>query len=177
MVEIHIVLLKKHAYSSHTDPHQGINMKETTVLTQPSKVRLYSLKRSEILLFAVVILVICIGWFVSFHYKKTLRQAIIDSYQETQLEIVRSVARAIELYVKDELGKGTDITTIEQRILKRFVAPIHLLENGDAWIYAPNYVVYDVSSDFPDIYRNKKHGRNFFIAKAVRRKSLRRNDG
>ena len=103
------------------------------------------------------------GWYVSFHYKNALRQAIIDSYQETQLEIVRSVARAIELHVMDESKKGTDITTIEQNILKRFITPIHLLKNGDAWIYAPDHVVFDLSSDFPDEYRGKSMAEIFAL--------------
>lgn len=130
-------------------------MKETIMSEKQFKTWWHTLQRSEIYLFVAVIFVVSMGWYVSFHYKNALRQAIINSYQETQLEIVRSVARATELYIADELRKGTDITTIEQNILKKFVAPIHLLENGDAWIYAPDHVVFDLSSDFPDGYRGK----------------------
>ena len=131
----------------------------------PSICNFYTLHRLKIVLSAVVILVISLGWFVSFHYKKALQQAVIDSYHETQLEIVRSVSRAIELYVVDESAQGTDITTIEQNILKRFISPIHLLKNGDAWIYAPDHVVFDLSSDFPDEYRGKSMAEIFAIQK------------
>ena len=140
-------------------------MKLARTSTRPSKGWFYTLQQFEILLLAVVIFVIGTGWYVSFHYKAALRKAIIDSYQETQLEIVRSVARATELYVADEFSRGTNITTIEQNILKRFVAPIHLLKNGDAWIYALDHVVFDLSSDFPDVYRSKNMAQIFEIQK------------
>ena len=138
-------------------------MKETGVTLQSSRGWSWKFQPLELLLFAVVIFVVGTGWYVSFHYKNALRQAITASYQETQLEIVRSVARSTELYVRDEFDRGTDITTIEQNILKRFITPIHLLENGDAWIYAPDHVVFDLSSDFPDEYRNKNMAEIFAI--------------
>ncbi len=133
---------------------QGIIMKYKMQIPPP-KAFLHALKPFEIILFVAVIFVICTGWYISYHYKSTLRQAVISSYQETQLEIVRSVARAAELYISDEYSKGTDVSIIEQNILKRFIVPIHLLKNGDAWIYTPDRVVFDLSSDFPDEYRNK----------------------
>ena len=83
-------------------------------------------------------------------YKRVLEEAVIAPYQETQLEIVRAVARSTSLFVQDRLGHGYDIHSIEQAIFRQFVAPIHLLEQGDAWIYAPDHVVFDLSSDFPE---------------------------
>ncbi|NNG01073.1 MAG: PAS domain-containing protein [Desulfobacteraceae bacterium] len=106
------------------------------------------------------------GWFVAMRAQQALETAVIASYQETQLEIVRSVARSITVYVQDKLGDGVEIEVIEQEILKRFVAPIHLLENGDAWIYAPDYVVFDLSSDFPEAYRNKSMAEIFALQAA-----------
>jgi PAS domain S-box-containing protein len=55
------------------------------------------------------------------------------------------------------------ISEIEQEVLKRFVEPILILDNGDAWIYAPDHVVFDLSSDFPDIYRGKSMAEIFAI--------------
>ena len=79
--------------------------------------------------------------------------------------MVREAARAIEHYVYDQtmvLGR-TDISAIEQEIFKKFIAPIHLLDNGDAWIYAPDHVVFDQSEDFPDEYRGKSMAEIFAI--------------
>ncbi len=138
-------------------------MKYTNMSMQTRKGQSNTLQRLDVLLVIVVILGISVSWYISFYYKNALRQAIISSYQETQLEIVRSVARAAELYVEDEIAKGTNITTIEQNIFKRFVVPIHLLKNGDAWIYAPDHVVFDLSSDFPEKYRNKSMAEIFAL--------------
>ena len=138
-------------------------MKYTNMSMQTRKGQSNTLQRLDVLLVIVVILGISVSWYISFYYKNALRQAIISSYQETQLEIVRSVARAAELYVEDEIAKRTNITTIEQNIFKRFVVPIHLLKNGDAWIYAPDHVVFDLSSDFPEKYRNKSMAEIFAL--------------
>ncbi|MBN2062980.1 MAG: response regulator [Deltaproteobacteria bacterium] len=110
-----------------------------------------------------VVLVIAAGWYVSVQYKNTLEKAVISSYQETQLEIVRAVARSAN-YVADDLSReGKSLQEIEQAIFKRLVEPVRLLKNGDAWIYAPDHVVFDLSSDFPDEYRGKSMAQIFSI--------------
>lgn len=109
----------------------------------------------ELVLPVLIILVIGLGWYVAEQYEYTVEEAVISSYQETQLEIVRAVARSAELYLADELAKNTDRQTIEQAILRRFVAPVHLRENGDAWIYAPDHIVFDLSEDLLDEQKGK----------------------
>ncbi len=111
--------------------------------------------RSELLLPLVLWFAIGTGWYVAADYRKSLEGALIQSYQETQLEIVRAVARSIALYVEDRFAAGERVEDVEQEIFKRFVAPVQLLESGDAWIYAPSHVVFDLSSDFPEDYRGK----------------------
>jgi len=103
---------------------------------------------------ALVSLSIVLGWFVAFRYKTALEEAVIASWQQTQLEVVRAVARSVTLYVNDH-HSNTPQVQIEQQILKQFVAPVKLLQNGDAWIYAPDHVVFDLSSDFPEAYRGR----------------------
>lgn len=110
---------------------------------------------------AAVILVIGLGWYVASKYEKTLERAVVSSYQETQLEIVRAVARSAELYLADELARDTPRQAIEQEILRRFVTPVHLRHNGDAWIYAPDHVVFDLSTDFPEELRGKSMAQIF----------------
>ena len=119
----------------------------------------------EINLPLLIIVLIILSWFVAHRYQRTLVDAVITSYQETQLEVVRSVARSIYPYVEDRLAQGMTIDAIEQQILKRFIAPIHLLQHGDAWIYAPDHVVFDLSSDFPEIYRGKSMAEIFALQK------------
>ena len=119
----------------------------------------------EINLSLLIIVLIILSWFVAHRYQRTLVEAVITSYQETQLEVVRTVARSIYPYVKDRMAQGLTIDAIEQQILKRFVEPIHLLQHGDAWIYAPDHVVFDLSSDFPEIYRGKSMTEIFALQK------------
>jgi signal transduction histidine kinase len=122
-------------------------------------------RRLELALPFVVIMILVLGWFVTMRYERAVKKSVTAAYQETQLEIVRAISRSTELYVADEKAKGKDITAIEQGIFKRYIEPIHLLENGDAWIYAPDHVVFDLSSDFPDVYRGKSMAEIFAIQK------------
>ena len=116
---------------------------------------------AEIAMPILVIVLFSMSWILVIGYRNTLINTVIASYQETQLEVVRSVARSIHPFVESRLADGWDVNSIEQEILKRFVAPIHLLKNGDAWIYAPDHVVFDLSSDFPDNYRGKSMSQIF----------------
>ncbi len=117
---------------------------------------------------AAIVLLIGLSWFLVYRQTQILTQAATTLYQQTQLEIVRTLARSIEVYVQNqvEVFGRTDVTAIEQEILEQFIAPVHLLENGDAWIYAPDHVVFDLSSDFPDIYRDKNMAQIFAIQAA-----------
>jgi signal transduction histidine kinase/CheY-like chemotaxis protein len=119
----------------------------------------------EISLPLLIIILVILSWFIAHHYQQTLVDTVIASYQETQLELVRSVARSIGFFVEDRVAHGLTIDAIEQQIFRRFVAPIHLLQSGDAWIYAPGHVVFDLSSDFPAIYRGKSMGEIFDLQK------------
>ena len=121
------------------------------------------MQNMEINLSLSIIVLIILSWFGAQRYQKTLVEAVITSYQETQLEVVRSVARSVYPFVKDRLAQGLTIDAIEQQIFKRFIAPIHLLQHGDAWIYAPDHVVFDLSSDFPEIYRGKSMAEIFAL--------------
>jgi PAS domain S-box-containing protein len=109
----------------------------------------------ELILPLVVITFIGLGWFVGLRSKSALEKTVTRAYQETQLEIVKTVSRSTLVYVKDQIEAGADVETIEQNIFKLFVEPVRLLENGDAWIYTPDHVVFDLSSDFPEEYRNR----------------------
>ena len=96
---------------------------------------------------------------------QTMVQTTISTYQQTELEIVRSVARSIKNYVELQVGVlgRSDVTAIEQEIFKLFVEPVRLLENGDAWIYAPEHIVFDLSSDLPEEYRGKNMAEIFAL--------------
>jgi signal transduction histidine kinase len=121
--------------------------------------------RSLLLIIAVVTMLVLAGWYLVLVHIQSLERAAILAFQNTQLEIVRGAARSVELYVERALvvDGRTDIENIEQEIFRDFIAPIRLLENGDAWIYAPTYVVFDLSSDFPEAYRGKSMAEIFAL--------------
>ncbi len=115
----------------------------------------------------IVLLFIALGWLVVYRQTQALIETNITAYQETELEIVRIVTRTVSLYITHEAevhGRKNNVA-FEQEIFKKFIEPIHLLENGDAWIYAPDHVVFDLSEDFPDIYRGKSMAEIFEIQK------------
>jgi two-component system cell cycle sensor histidine kinase/response regulator CckA len=119
----------------------------------------------ELVLPFLVLIVTGLGWYLSLYYEDAIERAVIDSYQKTQLEVVRAVARSAELYAEDALAEGADIQTIEQTIFRRFVAPVRLLESGDAWIYAPDHIVFDLSEDLPPEYIGKGMAEIFALQK------------
>jgi len=127
---------------------------------------------SRLLLVAIpIVAIIALGWLLVIFTIDTLTDAVITVYQRTELEVVRGVARSIEYYVGSKvLAAGTDAVDVqgmEQEIFRLFVDPVRLLSNGDAWIYAPDHVVYDESSDFPDMYRGRSMAEIFEIQKRL----------
>ncbi len=118
-----------------------------------------------------VALLIALGWFSVFRVSDVLTDAAVGVYQQTEMEIVRGVARGIEYSVSSKVQGSApgslDPDLMEQEMFRLFVDPVLLLKNGDAWIYAPDHVVYDQSSDFPKIYRGKSMAEIFAIQKTL----------
>ncbi len=114
---------------------------------------------------ALLIILNIIAWLWLNQHKNQIEGVAITTFQHTQLEIVHAVARSVSSYVAHEIVRKEQpaISEIEQEVFKRFVEPILILDNGDAWIYAPDHVVFDLSSDFPDIYRGKSMAEIFAI--------------
>ncbi len=117
------------------------------------------------ILVSAVILLIALSWVLMLRQIQLLSQTTMAAYQQTQLEIVRAMARSVENYVKHETERHgrTEVAEFEQEIFTRFIDPVHLLEHGDAWIYAPDHVVFDRSSDFPEAYRGKSMAEIFAL--------------
>lgn len=105
---------------------------------------------------ALPLFLIGCGWYSVFAQSRSLELATIETYQQAQLEVVRSAARAAQNYITREMERRPDaIHEIEQEVLVNFVKPIRIGSFGDAWIYSPNYVVFDESEDFPKQYQGK----------------------
>ena len=104
---------------------------------------LKQVRLQHILVILTFVLLIGLALFYVITVNNVATDTAISSYQDTELEVVREAARAIQeyVYVQTEVLGRSDISAIEQEIFIKFIAPIHLLSNGDAWIYAPDHVV------------------------------------
>jgi signal transduction histidine kinase len=113
----------------------------------------------------LIILLTILGWYFVIQQNRSLTEATIAAYQDTQLEIVRAMARSVESYVASQitLFDDIDIAQIENEICKRYIEPVRLLESGDAWVYTPDRVVFDLSPDFPDTYKGKNAAEIFTL--------------
>ena len=121
---------------------------------------------------ALPLLLISCGWYTVIAQSQSLETSTIQTYQAAQLEVVRSVARAADSYVKQGLGHQLgqsnaaklaspassvpDVTNpVEQQVLDNFIKPIETGNSGRIWVYSPTSVVFDQSDDFPADYRGK----------------------
>ncbi len=120
-----------------------------------------------ILIIFIFILLVASAIFFIVNIHQVVTETAISSYQTNELEIVRETARAIQEYVHVQTGVlgRTDILNIEQEVYTKFVDPIHLLKNGDAWIYAPDHIVFDKSADLPEEYWGKSMAEIFALQK------------
>lgn len=146
----------------------GRKSKSDRAENKPIQVQSELLKKlsfQHILVILAFILLIGLALFYVVTVNNVVTDTAISSYQDTELEVVREAARAIQeyVYVQTEVLGRSDISAIEQEIFIKFIAPIHLLTNGDAWIYAPDHVVFDLSEDFPDEYRGKSMAEIFVM--------------
>ncbi len=127
-----------------------------------------NIKRLKIILSAVFFTVlIMLGFNIQYNYQKQYR-ITINTYLELEATIIKEAARVSKFWFYKRIAdKDASIDKIEQEIFTEFINPIHLLKNGDAWIYNKNYVIFDKSSDFPDKYRGKSMREIFSIQKEL----------
>lgn len=125
------------------------------------------IRAHHVILALAFLLLVALGIYFIVNENRAVTRTAISSYQQTELEIVRDAARSTReyVYIQTVVLNRTDIGAIEQEVFVKFIAPIHLLDNGDAWIYAPDHVVFDLSSDFPDEYRGKSMAEIFALQK------------
>lgn len=103
-----------------------------------------------------LILMVFLLWagVIDYHYRRV--DAMFTAWTSLEMEIVRQTARAADEWLRHRIqSEGMDMETAEREILKKFIEPIRLLENGDAWIYNKGHVIFDQSTDFSDKYRGK----------------------
>ncbi len=75
------------------------------------------------LLFVFILVINTLGWSWIFINKRNIETISITTFQHTQLEIVRAVARSVSSYATREIKKRGDraVLRIEQEIFKQFV--------------------------------------------------------
>ena len=115
------------------------------------------MKRLWIVCFALVIFtIITVLWWGVFNHNNKQKRVVLKAWTNLEMHIVREAAHATKAWMKLRIQKqGVNKDVVEQEVFKKFIEPILLLKNGDAWIYNRQYVIFDKSSDFPDIYKGK----------------------
>ena len=112
---------------------------------------------------AVLLISLILFLIVYINYQKQY-SVIINSFLELEANIIEEASRMSKLWLNKRLSdQEATIEQIEQEILINFIDPINLLENGDAWIYNKDYVIFDKSRDFPDEYKGKSMRQIFEI--------------
>jgi hypothetical protein len=133
-------------------------------------------QRGELILTIVLILLVAFGWYNVYNLARSLEESAIQTFQAAQLEIVRNAGRAADVYIETELDRRGEeaLPDIEVEVLNKFVLPIRIgttqigaesTNVGDAWIYTPDYVVFDPSEDFPETYVGKSMAEIFELQK------------
>jgi len=114
----------------------------------------------------ITVLLILINGFFEYTDYKERKDLVINNHLQTEMHIVEGISRSAERWIRHNiLLLNRKKETVENEVFDYFVAPVLLFKNGDAWIYNKNYVIYDKSSDYPDIYRGKSIKEIFEIQK------------
>ncbi len=122
---------------------------------------------ARLIVFSLFMISLLMSLNVCYNYFKQKR-LVIDSFIGVQRLLLEQAVRSSDVWFKKRIEeKGSAIDEIEQEIFTNFVEPIHLLENGDAWIYNKDYVIFDKSSDFPESNKGKSIRQIFEIQKEL----------
>ncbi len=124
-------------------------------------------KKLGFFLFVFIIFINILGWSWVFVNKINIERISITTFQDTQLEIVKAVARSVSSYATREFEErgNAAIPEIELEICRQFIKPVRYLKQGSAWIYTPGHVVFYQSEDFLDKYKGKNMAQIFAIQK------------
>ena len=112
-------------------------------------------------LFSVLMSLLLIGlmvalWFSVLSYYRQRKVAVLESWTQQEMQIVQEAARATQAWLELRIEhQGISKTQAEQEVFQLFIEPIQLLQNGDAFIYSRDYIIFDLSTDLPEEYVGK----------------------
>lgn len=115
------------------------------------------------LLFTLITIALWLSIAINYNDRQ---ETILSNWNDAQMILVKNTASAVQSWMELRLQAGANVDQVDQEVFQRFIAPIHLLQNGDAWIYNRSHVIFDESSDFPELYRGKSIDMIFDIQKA-----------
>ncbi len=103
---------------------------------------------------AVLFAAITLALWLSVGLNERYRQdTILANFNSQQMALANSVAAAAQGWMELRLKDGADRTLVEQEVVQRFIAPVHLLPDSTFWIYNRGRIVYNQSPDFPSGYQ------------------------
>lgn len=115
---------------------------------------------------AIFLVLLVFIWWSVLSFRENRRNGVLKSWTAQEMEIVRGAARTAQAWLQMRVEQqGIPLEQAEQEVFSLFIEPIRLLQNGDAWIYNRDYIVFDKSSDMPDEYRGKSIAQIFELQK------------
>jgi len=121
----------------------------------------------KIILPTAIIILTAIGWYFVIYQSQSITQTTIAAYQQTELELAKSVARNVDIYLRHQSDQPDRVQAIDEfqsEIFFQFVAPVRL-EKANAWLSTPENVIFHVGSDTPEEIRGKNMA-EFFASQA-----------
>ncbi len=114
----------------------------------------------------IIFILLALNFFIQYSEYNDRKNLVIRTHLEMEMFIIKGVARSAESWFKYNIIElRRDKSTVQNEVFKYFVEPVKIFKNGDAWIYNNGYVIFDRSSDFPDIYRDIPIDKIFEIQK------------
>jgi len=98
-------------------------------------------------------------------FETNIENASINSYQLTELEIVRIVAGSVGAYIEEQtrLRGEAELPQIQEEAIHRFVKPVRLCQTGNLFIYTREHVVFNERDNFSTAYRNMTIYEAFYV--------------
>ncbi len=114
------------------------------------------ISRSMVLAGTLFVFTILALWVSVFLYREQRVQSTLRTWNELQLQVVQSAARATQSWLEYRLTENhISVAQAKQEALNQFIAPIRVMNGGQAWVYNRQQVVFNERSDFPASYQGK----------------------
>jgi signal transduction histidine kinase len=110
--------------------------------------------KGQIIFIALLFIMVDLACWISIDiYYKARAKEILNNWSNMEMIIVKEASRASAEWLHEKISiDKMNPSLVEKEVFTKFIKPIQLLENGDAWIYNRRHIIYDNSDDLPEEY-------------------------